>query len=388
MSLPGILFYGWATNQFEGVLGRPIRFLFTLIASLPAVTFFGWLALILVNSSSLFEKLLCGIWLSALLGSGIVEIFRNQSWLRPAMTGGFAGVFPLLVGEALLQRVPIVHFVRESPFTFSVLVVDSLSPILMIIGFVHGWFNLSFLSNGPLKKVVSKVALQPFKRPLLATTSELIPQYVDPDDFSYRRVGRGPLWVPVDRSGFLARYNRLDTMSKDDAINTLLASAALPLGIIPNVSAKKDKARIVDGGLADNIPWHPFVNEYHCTEIIIVLCEPVEAVERRSLERWKMQERSLKVLKSEFQPPNFNAKTPFSIPSPITTKNDPPTAIPQPMPDDGNDPSLIKFTLIGPAKALGGLISATMNFNSSRALLNMQAGREAARAAIASGLEP
>ena len=388
ISLPGILFFGWATNQFEEAIGRPVSFVFALVASLPSLAFIGWLSLVVLDSTSLYERIFLGVWLLALACFAVVGMFKKQSWYRPTVTIGFATLLPLWLGMAFFQGLPVLKFISGAPLESAGFTALSLSPILMIVGLIHRYFNVSLLSNSPLNVVVTAVASRPFLRPLLATTAELVPEYVDPDYFGYTRVQRGPLWVPVLRSGFLPQYNRIDTMTTHDAVAALLASAALPLGIVPNVLLKKNKARVVDGGLADNIPWQPLINEYACTEIVIILCEPVHSEHMPTLAIWQSRERLGRVMRSGYRPANFTAKTPWSVPIPMDVKNNPPNKIPMPTLRNGVDMSRVKVTLIGPPKPLGGLISATMNFDATRALKNIKAGSDAAKAAIAAGLTP
>jgi predicted acylesterase/phospholipase RssA len=388
LSLPGIIFFGWATNQFEETISYPLKILFTFIASLPSLVFFGLIAIALLPSSSPIERWLLTTWLFILTGFGLAGMYEKQSWFRPSVCIGFATLLAMWSGWAVFHLAALIHLARGMPLQSIGLAITCSSPVLMIVGYVHQLLNASLLSNRPLRTVVSTISKRPFRKPLFATTSELVPEYVDPDDFSYMRMGRGAAWVAVQRSGFLATYNRIDKVSSDKFVDTLLASAALPLGVVPNVFGTKKGSRFVDGGLADNTPWHPLVSDYPCTELLIILCEPVQSIHRPAIDVWQQREGSMRVMKSGYQPTKFTAKTPWSSPSPIAVRNSPPTEIPMPKPGDDVDFSRVKITVIGPPKPLGGLVSATMNFDASRALANIELGRKAAKDAIAAGLRP
>lgn len=63
-------------------------------------------------------------------------------------------------------------------------------------------------------------------------------------------------------------YFKIHDLSADEAVNILLASAALPLGLAPHVDFKG--IRLVDGGVVDNVPLLPLVDREECDEIWIV----------------------------------------------------------------------------------------------------------------------
>lgn len=394
LSLWGIIFFGWATNQFEERISDSINILFSIIAFLPSLFFSAWISFNILASSSSTVDWLQAICLFVLVGGcSFYGIHKRQWWFRPAVCISWATLLAIWSGWAVFHVAALSQFVRAMPLQSIGFAIISLSPGLVIVGYIHQVFNASFLANSPLRIVVSTILERPFCKPLIATTSLLVPEYVDPDNFDYMRFPRGTDWFAAQRSGFLATYNRIDKLSSSEAVDTLLASAALPMGVIPNVRGTKKGSRVVDGGLADNVPWHPLISDYPCTELLIILCEPDKPTHKPSIEAWQKRERLMRVMKSGYQPAKFTGKRSWSAPPRITVHNEPPTEVPMPKPGESVDFEKLKVTVIGSQKPLGGGkpfgdLIATMNFSASKALNNIELGRIAARGAIDAGLSP
>jgi hypothetical protein len=80
--------------------------------------------------------------------------------------------------------------------------------------------------------------------------------------------------VPDTQRAWVPEYERVDGRPIDEAVDIILASAALPFGLVPHVTRKGE--RYVDGGIADNIPWFPTL-DFQLDELIIVLLTPYES---------------------------------------------------------------------------------------------------------------
>ncbi len=65
--------------------------------------------------------------------------------------------------------------------------------------------------------------------------------------------------APKKRNMLAPRYIRIDTLSPPEQENTAAASAALPLGLIGSV--KHEDSLVFDGGIIDNVPIYPLINE-------------------------------------------------------------------------------------------------------------------------------
>lgn len=146
---------------------------------------------------------------------------------------------------------------------------------LVLSGIVYVTLTLvqtSCFSSRPLDHTVGKfLAGAEFKVPLYATVAEACDLW-DPDDPTYRDFSSepgGPSLNPVPNLITLwrARYFRIEGPQGDGATKALLASAALPFGIVPpvRIGAKE----YVDGGIADNCPLLPLY--YHGVDEILVL---------------------------------------------------------------------------------------------------------------------
>lgn len=65
------------------------------------------------------------------------------------------------------------------------------------------------------------------------------------------------------------RYYCLNDLDREKIIQVLLASSALP-AIYPTVNV--DGENMLDGGLTDNVPIRPLIEEAECENLIIVMC--------------------------------------------------------------------------------------------------------------------
>lgn len=65
------------------------------------------------------------------------------------------------------------------------------------------------------------------------------------------------------------RYYSLNQLGKEKIIQILLASTALPV-VYPAVNI--DGEKMIDGGMTDNVPIRPLVEEEGCENLIVVMC--------------------------------------------------------------------------------------------------------------------
>jgi predicted acylesterase/phospholipase RssA len=385
LSLPGIFYFGWATNQFDVIIPKPLGNLFVLIAILPTLAMLSGLNLIL-RSETFTIRTVCFLWTAALVLASVYGMRKGQSLPRLATSVGLAPPLCFCIAFMCLHPTEVVRFVKEAPWLSVAAALVSLSPLLIIIGWVHRMTNRGVLSNLPLREVIETVTNRHFSKPLLATTSVLVPGYVDPDDYEYTRVGRSRIFEPDQRSGFLPKYNRVDESSRDEAVEMLLSSAALPLGIVPNARSKMRAERVVDGGLADNLPWFPLIDSVPCSEIVVILCEPRSEAHSLTIESWRNADRKMRVLTEAHKVPNFVPQRPWDTPPEMIVKKNPPKVVPLRDPECWSNSQPVTFTVIDPLVPLGSFFGATMNFDKENALHNLKLGREAVDRAISKGL--
>ena len=78
------------------------------------------------------------------------------------------------------------------------------------------------------------------------------------------------------QSHWMPDYIRLDLVPATERPTYLLASAALPLGIFPEVDLHG--ALYTDGGMADNTPLYPLAALERCDELVVIRLRPTARV--------------------------------------------------------------------------------------------------------------
>lgn len=379
----GVLFLGWLSTAYDSYLPVWLRRIFQLIASLPAIGLFLAFNLIPEGRSLRIVVAACTLALSASVPFvvGKRNSIRPQLIVVPAMLWG---LFAVLTSFTHDYRISFLSFAATHGISAVVLLLPTLVPLMLLIGFIHRWINAAAFSNGPLRKTVEAIVRTGIRLPLLATAAETVPEYLDPDDFEYARIK--DVYVGATRSGFKPVYERVDKLDSAKATEALLTSAALPLGIVPNSRGGAKRIRFVDGGVADNTPWFPLIDLLPCEEIVIVLCEPQSAAKdeaKLTRDIWCKRDRAIRVLTKRHDVPNRHLwdRTP-----PIT-KRDPPVVVPLRNPQFWTESKTINPVVISPPKSLGNLLSGTLNFSRKRAQENMELGCEAARVALKKGFK-
>lgn len=78
-------------------------------------------------------------------------------------------------------------------------------------------------------------------------------------------------------------------MSDGIGVEHLLASAALPFGVVPAVKG------YVDGGVADNLPIYPLISLLACDIILVIRANPGELSEAAILAQWQEIDRAARL---------------------------------------------------------------------------------------------
>lgn len=243
----------------------------------------------------------------------------------------------------------------------------------------------SVLDRMPLKQVVERIiSSSDLKIPTFVTVTRR-DNLLDPDD--YRRtpvasdilggfLGRGAgereeLYVPRQ---FIPEYLHINAMSRTDRIDALLASAALPFGIVNSVAI--GGTDYVDGGAADNLPLLPLIFPSGCDEIVVVSVNRMskEFDEFIADQRGRVQKlRRLRELAAPEQQQRARRSATMG-----RDRNDPPTVLPL-----RDVPDWPMIEVVAPRDGLGGFLNGTMNFTRAYGLRLVAMGEEDGRAFIA-----
>jgi predicted acylesterase/phospholipase RssA len=155
-----------------------------------------------------------------------------------------------------------------------------------------------------------------------------------------------------------------------------MASAALPFGIVPSIAVCGRTC--VDGGVADNTPVFPFMNDDSIDEIYVVLLEPVQhlkdvrALIGATREAWSRRDRDLRVAAFEHPSPIWKDE-----PRPYRVREQPPKHIPlRPL------NHLPEIKVFSPERSLGSTLSGTLNFDGKYAERLIERGLRETEAAL------
>lgn len=252
------------------------------------------------------------------------------------------------------------------------------TPAGLILSF-YGVYSIAckatLLDNLPLTRLVARAMSRGIKLPLYVTLAEE-KEFFDPDR---------PVWhVTTGRSGkvgsllperdYFATYVAAHKVPGDEALKSIVASTALPLGLVEAVNV--GGMAYVDGGVADNCPVYPLVFLEQCNEIIVIRLNPEGMSVEDAAHAFSDLDRKERL--KQFRPPRtfwqssvFQGTWSLSCPY---RHNDPPQEIPfrQIAPDD-----LMLYT-IHPAESLGGFVDGTMNFTEAYSQQNIRKGYESA----------
>jgi predicted acylesterase/phospholipase RssA len=234
--------------------------------------------------------------------------------------------------------------------------------------------RMSIRSPAPLKQLIYDVLRNGVGIPTFVTVS--FPAAV-------RRRGSPSVYCC-----YLPAYAHLHhQINLETAVENLLASASLPLGIVPPVVT--DESSFVDGGLSDNIPLYPVMRYSEPDEIWVVLVDmafcggfgklsgtdPDAFIERSLWEHWSKIDRQMRLQEMGLAGP---AKWPlplaFSTAFFSGTKAE--AALDIGLRNPQKKPRLI---LIYPETTLGGFLDGTLRFEAAYAEDLIGRGRKAAR---------
>jgi len=222
----------------------------------------------------------------------------------------------------------------------------------------------AFLDNTPLASLLKAIlTTRTLCTPLYATCGVEFHAW-DPDKPSYAAMvtGGAPLpgypcvadrhrrWVPL--------YYPIHDLPMVDQIKILLASAALPFGVVPSI--EWGSKRLVDGGVADNVPLYPVAR---AEEVFVVLLEPIRGRTMHELgltpERWTAIDRLYRMLL--YPAPSYYMYVP---PDPMAKRviaERPPERFPE-------------VRAFAPKRSIGNFLTGTLNFSGTYTRKHMRQG--------------
>lgn len=84
-----------------------------------------------------------------------------------------------------------------------------------------------------------------------------------------QRVEEVKPYIRANLDSLETKYFKLNAMGKDKIRQVLLASTALPAVYPPVVI---DDEKMIDGGMTDNVPIRPLIEDAECENLIVVMC--------------------------------------------------------------------------------------------------------------------
>lgn len=287
--------------------------------------------------------------------AGVAGLFAFFQ-LRRGMASGM--LLPTILATLLVVLLPTIPWFSAAKLSTPVELALMMGVILgSAIGgtIIHGvadallgLLERTAFSSKPLEATIKGFLDGAPMRMATYVTSATSRALFDPDRPRYRDLASGPGEPPVNPQPNLTNYwvpvyVRVDMLPSADAISPLLASAALPFGIVPGV--RTTEGMFVDGGVVDNCPILPLV-AYDLDEVFVLTLSPgdldPDVEHRRCLELGRL----IQLVKRG---------PPKGVPS--LEDNDPPTIVPYP--EFSHWPRLRTFAPTGP---LGGPL-ALMNFD-------------------------
>jgi predicted acylesterase/phospholipase RssA len=285
-------------------------------------------------------------------------MFRRFRWILALVLGFCCNALsskPFL--DSVIERVIIV-FLIVIPFVISL----SIQSVLFLIEAINKKVG-TVMDSSPLKSTVDSIlANKSFKIITLVCAAvrqersrvrqRLFESDTDPLEFAtFTR------WIPI--------YFDVSNLASDQRTLPCLASAALPFGVVPSVEISD--ATFVDGGVIDNSPIYPFIDEPEA-EIYVVLLEHFKNEKDADQLAKKELETILKTV-SEFGPPqivrSLHVGQRFPSKELFTVSGYPLTEF----------PILKKVELFYPRKrSLGNFVTGTLNFNPRYARKTMVRG--------------
>jgi predicted acylesterase/phospholipase RssA len=146
--------------------------------------------------------------------------------------------------------------------------------LLMTASFLLRSINFSVFHTKPLqqsiKQIFNNVAI---KIPTYVTVTRRSVVF-DPDLPHLQPWTEYGPFTATEVEGHFPVYLRLDQIANSEIVKILTASAALPLGVFPEIDINGES--YIDGGVSDNLPLFPLITYESCDEIVLIHLRPVK----------------------------------------------------------------------------------------------------------------
>jgi predicted acylesterase/phospholipase RssA len=264
-------------------------------------------------------------------------------------------------------------------FRAAYLILMSAPPIYI---FIFEFLGLSaFASNSLKTTLTNQINGRSFNIPTFVTTARAEEIY-DPDNLRYQSTGMPPssaISIPSSEPRFIPEYLRIDVMA-EGMVEALLATAALPYGIVPSISGT------IDGGLADNTPVFPLITSERCQNLLVIRCRPDTLDVTNLGKHWSDIDRLLRIVKYTS---NSALQVAPNVPPELKYLNTHPTRRGQMVEEPRSLPFAIKVISIAREKPSwtlwGDFIGGTMNFRARYTRRQFLAGYRKTRSLLKTG---
>jgi hypothetical protein len=275
----------------------------------------------------------------------------------------------LKVGAALpiLTFVPTMFLIGASVWTILLYISAGILYALMwLLPFMLRRHKFSVLNAEPLRFLVERFTVG---AKLAVPTYVTVARYkdvFDPDEPTFRKIVPGPIIMlaPTESEGVVPEYVDLRTIPCEEWNSVLVATAALPLGLVPTSTWRGQEW--VDGGMADNLPVFPIANNEKCDCLIVIRLRPSKGKPDFVCDHWRKIDRLLRVAQldpkearqSYFAECDRQGKRFWLLP-----RFRPPKVVPFREPEGFPQ----KVIIIAPSRPFGGFIQGTLNFSRRKA---------------------
>lgn len=176
----------------------------------------------------------------------------------------------------------------------------------------------------------------------------------------------GPMMAvaPTESDRAVPEYVDLRTIPRREWKSVLLATAALPLGLVPSSTWRGQEW--VDGGVADNLPVFPIVTWQRCDCLVVIRLRPCQGGATLLYEHWRRIDRLLRVAQmdaKEARQSYFTECDRRGRPRWLLPGFQPPKVVPLREPEAFPQ----KVIVIAPSRSFGGFIRGTLNFSRRKA---------------------
>jgi hypothetical protein len=249
-----------------------------------------------------------------------------------------------------------LHLIWAGPLALAAILASALIVWSLLDRALGPLRSLTVLDSAPLRATLTDfLATRPLEVPTFVTAARSVDVF-DPDApvwIAENNTGAsltgadliGP-WKPFPDACWVPQYVRIDGQPPYVVTEWLMATAALPFGIVGSVRIAEEE--YVDGGVVDNAPILPLL-AYQLDEVIVLELSPASPGRASHEERCARLQRLIG-LAALPHPPIQHTK-------PSRIRHDPPQLAP--LPSFDRFPAIQE---IRPARRLGGIFGGTLNF--------------------------